>query len=108
MPEYYSYILVRTDLSPEQQLVQAAHAAIKLGASLESKIDPDLLNLVVCGVANEDALWDAHFYIEDNDYYVKEFVESDLGYEATAIATEPIKAKKRAFMKQFKLLKIKR
>ena len=53
----YTYILVRKDISPEQQIVQAAHAALEAGFRFKQ---PETTSyLIVLEVANEKELEDA-------------------------------------------------
>ncbi len=106
--EYYTYIIVRQDISPEQQSVQAAHATLKLGASLvDSPVSLNNLNFVLCGVKNEDEVKGAAEYLYSCGYDTVEFRESDINDEVTAIASFPIKSTKKRFMKRYKILRFK-
>jgi len=105
LAEYYTYIIVRQDISHEQQLVQAAHATLKLGASLiDSPVGLNNLNFVVCGVKNEDEVRGAAEYLYSSGYDTVEFREPDINDEVTAIASFPIKSTKKRFMKRYKIL----
>lgn len=54
MNEPYTYVLIRKDISPEQQLVQAAHAALEAGFSFER---PDRTSfLIMLQVQNQEEL----------------------------------------------------
>lgn len=109
----YVFIFVRQDISPEYQLVQASHAALKLGSRLGKKIWPgtempdftkiDELYFTVIGVPT---LKDFVQVQKDLNGTIKYecFYESDIGGEMTAIATYPIPYKKRGKLLKYKLL----
>lgn len=42
--KYYTYIFVRQDLSPEQQVVQAAHVAMQMGVNSQRPLDAGVLS----------------------------------------------------------------
>jgi hypothetical protein len=53
----YTYVLLRKDISPEQQIVQAAHATLEAGFIYKK---PDQTSyLIVCEVENEQELLEA-------------------------------------------------
>jgi len=53
----YTYVIVRKDITPEQQLVQACHAALEAGFRFPK---PDQTSfLIALEVADEKALLDA-------------------------------------------------
>lgn len=53
----YTYILIRKDISAEQQIVQAAHAALEAGFRFSQP--SEVSNLIVLEVANQEELLDA-------------------------------------------------
>lgn len=53
----YTYILVRKDISPEQQIVQAGHAALEAGFRFQKPDETSFL--VVLQVPDQKALLDA-------------------------------------------------
>ena len=54
----YTYIILRKDISKEQQIVQAAHAALEAGFRFK-KPDGDVSSLIVLEVENEQELKEA-------------------------------------------------
>lgn len=82
-------IIVRGDISPEQQTVQVTHAAI------EYVLDYGVargISLAVLVVPNEDALQTIASKARIKDVLVSEFNEPDMRGEITAIALEPCSA----------------
>lgn len=53
----YTYILLRKDISPEQRIVQAAHAALEAGFRFPQP--SEVSYLIVLEVANQEELLDA-------------------------------------------------
>lgn len=85
-------MVVRADLAPATQAVQAVHAALDFSVAhpgLLAAWHSDSNHLAVLTVPNLDTLqvlcWDA----EDRGLLVVEFREPDLGNELTAAAFEP-------------------
>ena len=58
----YVYVIVRTDIPLEQQIVQACHGALEAGFSSEKPHASP--HLVVCEVRDETELLDAAGYLE--------------------------------------------
>lgn len=104
----YVYILVRKDLpSKEDILVQAAHAALESGLYFGEK-GADPYFFCVLEVENEDQLKEAMYEAEARDIRFRGFIEPDLYYRFTAMATEPIEKSdkvKRGVFARYKLLK---
>ncbi len=100
------YVIVRKDLSLEQQSVQAIHASIEtarlLGNDKEEKWEHP--HLVLCGVENENALKNTIQRLVKNNIPFSYFVEPDLNNEITAIATFPLRGEKRDVMSRYQLL----
>jgi hypothetical protein len=53
----YTYVIIRKDISPEQQIVQACHAALEAGLRFKQPEQTSLL--IVLEVPNQQALLDA-------------------------------------------------
>lgn len=102
-PIHYQYVIVRSDLPAEHQVVQTAHAVIE-GNKL---FDPPEIhqNLVVCHVQNEKELVDFASQLSLLGINYGIFKESDMDNQYTALATELIKGKNRKIFRKLKLLK---
>lgn len=95
-------MLVRKDLSPAQQAVQAAHAALEVGRSLHSdRVHP---HLVVCGVNSQAQLENALSKVQALGIKCHPFVEPDIGGQLTAFATEPLSGEARRHFRRYNLL----
>ncbi len=101
----YIYILVRRDLSPIQQLVQATHAGIE-SARQFLPIDHEHPHLVVCGVKGEEQLKNTVNKLKSQGIRFAEFIEPDRNNELTAAATAPIFGEDRRYFKNFNCLKL--
>lgn len=109
----YMFLFVRQDISKEQQAVQAAHAAFKAGATIGSRIIngdngstiADKTNFVLIGVQNEYRLKEVTNHLDSSKHveYVV-FNEPDLDNAMTAVATKPMKAHKKRFLRKYKKL----
>ena len=103
MKKPYTYILVRKDISPEQRVVQAAHAALEAGFRFQK---PDETSyLIVLEVANEQELNEAAQVIESRGIKFYKFFEpdNDMGY--SALCTEAVyENRERNVFKRWKLL----
>lgn len=97
------YVITRTDLSPEQQAVQAAHAAIEVA---RTSISPSLEHphLVICGVKSEAQLVFTLDKIRAQGVRCFEWHEADLDNQLTSISTEPVFGDNRRIFRRFKLL----
>ena len=96
------YVFVRRDLSPPQQAVQTAHAAIE--STKKWPYNGDHPHLVVLGVKSETQLRNALDKIQGSGILTCGFTE-DNG-ELTAFATRPvIKDEERQLFKRYQLLK---
>jgi len=94
------YIAVCADLSPQQQMVQVAHAAQECGLHL-STAAPDSDFIVVCSVPNEAALLAEA--AKHEHARIRVIREPDLGQRATAIASAPVVGKARKPFRHWKL-----
>ena len=102
---HYTYIFVRQDLlSPEQVAVQAAHATFVAGAKLDYRMNPAEVYFTLVGV-NGPVDW-KNLVLNLNDHGTKysKFVEPDLGFVNTAIATQPIHSAARGALRNYELL----
>lgn len=95
--------MVRKDLPPEQQTVQAVHAAFDSGKYFANPNDCDTPSVVICSVSDEQELIQAvHRLTRRNVDHVL-FTEPDMGHEATALATAPINGKTRRIFSNYQL-----
>lgn len=87
----YIYVLVRLDLSLEQQLVQACHASACAGESFGGSKN----SMVLLGVNNKEDLIEIaeSFSLKNLEYEL--FFEPDWDTGYSALATAPIKGKNR-------------
>lgn len=102
----YVYFFTRQDISPEQQIVQTAHVALKLGNSTLFKDDPDNTYFTVVGVRNLDGINAVIKILTNFGFEFEAFVEPDIGDQITSIATYPIPEDKRDVLMAFNLLKV--
>lgn len=100
---HYTYIFVRQDISPEQQLVQAAHVALVLGSKLKPEQVQNLYFTVI-GIPNLKAFSPLMKQLGRLNIDFTTFYEDDLGDEMTALATWPIHHKNRGELMEYKRL----
>ena len=126
--KYYTYVFVRQDISPEQQLVQAAHATFLLGVQsqrvevkhtskdtglvpcqVNEHVNPAETYFTVIGVRDLRALYAVRDILIKFGYAFEMFHEPDLGSEGehTAIAVYPVSEYHRDVLMAFNLLKLK-
>lgn len=96
------YVLVRTDISLEQQLVQAVHAAAEAGRSFYSA-EHGIASAVLLAVANGQALMSARDRLHAKGVRTELFFEPDFGTGHSALATEPLTVAQRKYLKGFPL-----
>ena len=95
----------------EYQLVQTAHAAMKLGFNLNEQEDPDNTYFTCVGVRNLEALGAVKKILEKFGFKYEIFNEPDMANEdcptgqITAIAVHPVDEDKRDILLAFNLLK---
>ncbi len=108
MDKYYTYVFVRQDITPEQVVVQAAHATMVAGAEAyknRSILPPtSTVNFVVVGVPTEAELWNTAKILKGESISFETFRESDMNHQTTALATHPIRWDKRANLLDYPLL----
>lgn len=106
--KHYAYFFTRQDISPEQQLVQTAHAAYQLGQCVfggkDSHPDANETYFTVIGVRNMDALNAVRNILDKFNYKYTMFYEPDIS-DFTSIAVYPVPEDKRHVLMAFDLLK---
>ncbi len=112
--KYYTYIFTRQDISPEQQLVQSAHAAYALGRKAQD-ICEDTNKVLICphetyftviGVRNQEALFAVQEILSKFSFEYVNFIEPDMEDELTSIAVYNVAEGDRGPLLAFDLLKI--
>lgn len=126
--KYYAYFFTRQDISPEQQIVQTAHAAFQLGvhsqraiikqtakgddyvpALFNEEVIPEETNFTVIGVRDLAALNAVERILQEFGYRYEKFFEPDLkDGESTSIGVYPISEYHRDVLMAFNLLKVDR
>ena len=96
MTNPYTYVLVRRDIPLEQQMVQACHAALEAGFEFESPAITS--SLIVCTVPDRFALLEAEERLARYSIRTKLFFEPDWGMGHSALASEPLFAKKQRYI----------
>jgi len=97
----YHYVIVRTDLTLPQQLVQAAHASYEAGAAHGTPGWNG--NMVMCQVASEEQLEELAQYMETEGIPHVVWREGDLNDQITSIATAPLQQEKRRLLQRLDL-----
>lgn len=96
-------MLVRTDLSPAQQIVQACHAAHEAGIHLGDT--SSVSSFVLCSIRDEESLKLAALKLESRGIRHRTFVEPVLDGQVTALATEPVSGAARKAFSSYPLWK---
>lgn len=91
----YIYVLVREDISLEQQMVQACHAASEAGFAFPAP--PVTSSLIVCTVPDRAALLAARERLARYGIRNEMFFEPSWEMGHSALATEPISQRKQRF-----------
>lgn len=78
------FVVVRKDLTPQQQAVQAGHALAEFLLKMQTKWDNG--TLVYLGVNNLDKLEEVAFNLRHKGVPHQSFFEPDMAGERTAIA----------------------
>lgn len=99
----YLYVLVRLDLSEDQQAVQAAHAAIE--AARHIPLDEEHPHLVLCGIKHLAKLECQLEKLSTLGLPCYPFYESDLDGELTAFSIGPLRGEARCHLSKYKLLR---
>ena len=98
----YMYIVVRTDIKKEFQLVQSCHAVLEAGFTFDRP--DDIVHLVVLQVANEVELKEVSLQLYNEGTPYEEFFESWGNLGITALATKPITKQKEGVLSKLSLL----
>lgn len=103
----YVFTFVRQDMTPEQQLVQAAHVNLKLGQNLPKGHNPDKLYFTVIGIPNGEELASVIEWLAIKGHIFETFEEPDMkdDYKITAVAMFPIFEYAKGHLKHFKTLR---
>jgi hypothetical protein len=124
--KHFAYFFTRQDMSPEQQIVQTAHAAFQLGVHSQRVFDnktaagdgfvpcqfnedvrPEETYFTLIGVRDLGALEAVERILKKFGYRYEMFYEPDLkNGEFTSIAVYPISEFHRDVLMAFNLLKI--
>lgn len=119
--KHYAYFFTRQDISPEQQIVQTAHAAFALGVKSQiyegqppkhqqvmDDVNPDETYFTLVGVRNLDGLRAVQKILDKFGFKYETFFEPDLNKgEITSIAVYPVEETHRDILLAFNLLKVK-
>lgn len=101
----YVYLLIRTDISFEQQLVQVAHAAFEAGQDFARPAQT--ASIVMLAVPDRAALEAAAKRLSLRGIEHHLFVEPDFGMGSSALATRPISQKsERYLMRKYPLYRL--
>jgi hypothetical protein len=103
MDHPYVYVFVRTDISYEQQLVQASHACFEAGIKFNH--EKEQCSIVMIGIKNKEKLLQVEHYLKTNDVDYSMFFEPDFDMGESAIATRPMRGNERKLFKKFQLYK---
>lgn len=101
----YVYVLIREDLTPEQQMVQAAHAALEAGFRFQPP-SGDVAHLALLSVPDESHLQRAaaELAFRGIDHHL--FYEPDFGPMGhSALATRPLYGGERKWLKKYPLFR---
>ncbi len=100
------YVFVRTDISVEQQMVQAAHAAAE-AARLYYQPDHGIASLIILAVPNRQALYRAATQVEALGIAYELFFEPDWDMGHSALGTRPLLDTERPLLRGWPLWKLK-
>ena len=94
----YIYVLVRKDISIEQQLVQVGHAAREAALAFPAQPNDPIASVIVCEVPNREALLDASRRLTGYGVEHHVFFEPDFGMGESALATRAVELKKERYL----------
>lgn len=102
----YVYVLVREDISYEQKLVQASHAALEAGFRFPMPQDT-VASIIILSVPNLPSLTNASERLNKHGIDHHLFFEPDFGMGHSALATRPLRARDERFlMRKYPLFKM--
>lgn len=99
----YMYVLVRNDLSKAQQAVQSAHAAIESSRNYLTSGD-EHPSVIICSVKSEQKLLMCADEFKEKGIDFQIFREPDIGNQATALASRPLRGQERTAFARFQLM----
>lgn len=99
----YMYILVRKDLSTRQQAVQSCHASIESARNYLRSGD-EHPSTIICSVKSEDKLLMCAKELAEKGIDFQLFREPDIGNQATALASRPLRGDERKAFSRFQLM----
>lgn len=94
----YIYVLIRKDISLEQQLVQVGHAAREAALAYPAAPDEPIASVIVCEVPDREALLSASTRLTDYGIEHSVFFEPDFGMGESALATRSVLLKKERYI----------
>lgn len=97
----YTYIFVRKDLSPAQQIVQASHAALEAGFRFNQPDTPT--HIVLIGINDQAGIMSTADFLTDKGIDYELFFEPDHDIGYTSIATKPLVSEQRKPLRRFSL-----
>lgn len=100
------YVIVRTDITPSQQLVQSAHAVLESANKFSISSWQQHPHLVVCGVSCISLLLEASARLADANVPHIVWHEPDMNDQSTALATAPISGETRRFFRKYQCLRL--
>lgn len=103
MNKPYVYVLVRLDISPEQQIVQAGHAALEAGFAFSHP--GQTASLIVLEVKDKDELLAASAHLQGCGIEHQLFFEPDFNMGYSAIATRPVFGSERNLFRKWRLFR---
>lgn len=98
------YVFVRTDISLEQQMVQAAHAAAEAGRAFY-EAEHGIASLIVLAVPSQEALYKVQAHLATLDIAHQMFFEPDFNIGDSAIGTRPLLDAERPLLRRYPLWK---
>lgn len=99
------YVFVRRDIPVEQQMVQAAHAALEAGLKFPYQTE-EPSSLIVIGVKSQNQLEKARQKVEGFVVKTELFFEPSWDYGNTAFGTEAVTEDQRHHFRRFQLWKL--
>ena len=97
------YVLVRNDLSKAQQAVQSTHAAIESSRNYLASGD-EHPSVIICHIKSEDKLLMCADELKEKGIDFQLFREPDIGNQATALASRPLRGEERKAFSRFQLM----
>jgi len=102
--EKYVFVFIRTDLSKEQQGIQAGHAVY--GIANVAVHDSGTPNLVYIGVRDVGALKKVQEKLVKNQVAHFPWTEPDFDFGLTAIATVPLSVEEKELLRNYQTWKL--